>query len=67
MPTTENMGFEDQLGKVSKIDLLQNVMDAAEVLSMAMVESEAKGANYDMIDEPWQHLTAAIQFVYSSK
>ncbi len=48
------------------VSSLQKVMDAAEVLSTAMVESEANGADYEMVDEPWQHLTAAIQAVYAA-
>lgn len=46
-------------------ELLQEVMNAAEMLSSAMVESEATGARYDKVEQPWQNLTAAIQAVYA--
>jgi hypothetical protein len=52
---------------MSDLELLQRVMDAAEVLSSAMVESEAKDADYEMVEEPWSHLTAAIQAVYEAR
>ncbi len=51
----------DRLTETSKT--LQAVAEAAEALSTAMVEqiSRLDDANYDMIEEPWAHLTCAIQ------
>jgi len=46
---------------------LQEAVEAAEVLSIAMLESEAKGANYTHVEQPWQHLTAALQKCYKTE
>lgn len=52
---------ERQAELFNQLMRLERVAEAAEVLSTAMVASEASGGNYDLVDEPWQHLTAAIQ------
>jgi len=47
-----------------ELELLNKVMEAAEKLSTAMVESESKGADYSLVDNQWINLTASIQAVY---
>ena len=32
---------------------LQKAVEAAEVLSIAMLQSEAKGADYKHVEQPW--------------
>lgn len=55
------------LAALASSALLQHVMEAAEALSAAMVESEANGADYEMVDQQWQQLTVAIQAVYAAR
>ena len=40
---------------------LREIEAAAEALSTAMVDSEEHGADYDLVDEQWIALTAALQ------
>lgn len=49
-----------------QIILLQQTVLAAEVLSAAMVESEAHGADYEHVESPWAMLTEAIQNCYKT-
>lgn len=49
-----------------QIILLQQAVLAAEVLSAAMVESEAHGVNYKHVEAPWAMLTEAIQNCYKT-
>ena len=52
---------------MTRIELLRRVMDAAEALSTAMVNSELKGADYSRVERPWLRLTEAIQAVYAER
>ena len=40
---------------------LRAIEEAAMALSTAMVESEAKGGDYDLVDDEWMRLTEALQ------
>lgn len=40
---------------------LRAIEEAAMALSTAMVESEATGADYDLVDDEWIRLTEALQ------
>jgi len=52
---------------MTELDLLRAVMKAAEDLSTRMVESEAEGADYELVEDQWSELTAAIQAVYCAR
>jgi hypothetical protein len=52
---------------INELKLLKAIMESAEKLSSAMVESEAKGADYELVEEPWSNLTAEIQAFYDYK
>lgn len=45
----------------AKIARLRKIEAAADALSAAMVDSEEHGADYDLVDEQWIALTAALQ------
>lgn len=53
---------EERMGQIfDQMLTLERVAEAAEVLSTAMIASEATGSDYSAVDDPWRHLTAAIQ------
>lgn len=44
-----------------ELERLREIEQAAMALSTAMVESEAKGANFDLVDDAWMWLTAVLE------
>lgn len=49
---------------MTELEALQRVFVCAEMLSTAVVNSEAHGADYHHVDKEWEALTAVIQEYY---